>query len=233
MARGGREAFAAAGLTDVFGLFGDGVRGDVAAVAVGVGAGDGFLVELGEEDVGDGVMDGFGCGLEKVGEADVQTAFAQADGGVERGEAAEADIECGDGSAGAEFAVLVLEDGDEGRWCGNLFCAGLFRFGWVELCCLVVVKENRRWCRRRRKELQELAQGGGAGMLRCGQGLVLVAALMSLLDQTLFFRFHQLLSLRTGSTCWFGVGRIATSSCDFEVGIRFEAQLDRVEARVR
>jgi hypothetical protein len=94
-------------------LFGDGLGGDVAAVAVGVDAGDGLLVELGEEDVGDGVMDGLGCGLEEVGEANVQTAFAEADGGIERGEAAEADVERGDRGAGAELAVLVFEDIDE------------------------------------------------------------------------------------------------------------------------
>src|SRR5258705_120617 len=66
VAGGCGEAFAAAGLADVLGLFGDGFRGDVAAVAVGVGAGYRLLVELGEEDVGDGVMDGLGCGLEEV-----------------------------------------------------------------------------------------------------------------------------------------------------------------------
>jgi hypothetical protein len=66
VAGGCGEAFAAAGLTDVLGLFGDGFRGDVAAVAVGVGAGYRLLVELGEEDVGDGVMDGLGSGLEEV-----------------------------------------------------------------------------------------------------------------------------------------------------------------------
>jgi hypothetical protein len=93
VAGGSGEAFAAAGLADVLGLFGDGFRGDVTAVAVGVSAGDGFLVELGEEDVGDGVVDVLGCGLEEVGEADVETAFAKTDGGVERGEAAEADVE--------------------------------------------------------------------------------------------------------------------------------------------
>ena len=43
----------------------------------------------------------------------MQTAFAQADGGVERGEAAEADVEGRDRGARAKFAVLVLEDGDE------------------------------------------------------------------------------------------------------------------------
>jgi hypothetical protein len=60
MAGGCGEAFAATGLADVLGLFGDGFGGDVAAVAVGVDTGDGFLVEFGEEDVSDGVMDGLG-----------------------------------------------------------------------------------------------------------------------------------------------------------------------------
>jgi hypothetical protein len=114
VAGGCGEAFAAAGLADVLGLSGDCLGGDVAAVAVGVGAGDGLLVELGEEDVGDGVVNGVGSGLEEVGETDVEAAFAEPDGGVERGEAAEADVECGDGGAGAEFAILLLEDGHEG-----------------------------------------------------------------------------------------------------------------------
>src|SRR5260370_600128 len=92
----------------------------------GVGGGYGVWGELGEEDVGDGVMDGLGCGLEEVGEADVEAALAKADGGVERGEAAEADVERRDGGSGAEFAVLVLEDGDEGWECGRFFRAGLF-----------------------------------------------------------------------------------------------------------
>jgi hypothetical protein len=55
----------------------------VAAVAIGVETSDGLLVELGEEDVGDGVMDGLRCWLEEVGETDMEAAFAKADGGVE------------------------------------------------------------------------------------------------------------------------------------------------------
>jgi hypothetical protein len=153
------EALASAGLADVLGLFGDGLGGDVAAVAVGVGAGDGLFVELGEKDVGDGVVNGVGCGLEEVGEADVEAAFAEADGGVERGEAAEADVERGDGGSGAEFAVLVLEDGDERGGCGDFFCAGLFGFGRLEGCCGGVEEESGRGRGRRRKELQELTQG--------------------------------------------------------------------------
>jgi hypothetical protein len=159
VADGGGEAFASAGLADVLGLFGDGFGGDVAAVAVGVSAGDGLFVELGEKDVGDGVMDGLGCGLEQVGEANVEAAFAEADGGVEGGEAAEADVERGDGGSGAEFAVLVLEDGDQRGGCGGFFFARLFGFGRMERCCGGLVEERGRWCRGRRKELQELAQG--------------------------------------------------------------------------
>jgi hypothetical protein len=66
MAGGGGETLAAAGLADVLGLAGDGFGGDVAAVAVGVGGGDGLLVELREEDVGDGVVDLVWGGLEEV-----------------------------------------------------------------------------------------------------------------------------------------------------------------------
>jgi hypothetical protein len=114
MAGGCREAFAAAGLADVLGLFGDGLGRDIAAVAVCVSAGYGFFVELGEENVGDGAVDVVRCVLEQVGEAYVEPAFAEADRGVERGEATEADVEDGDWRAGAELAVFVLEDGDEG-----------------------------------------------------------------------------------------------------------------------
>jgi hypothetical protein len=113
VSRGGGQAFAAAGLTDVLSLFGDGFGGDMAAVAVSVEAGDGLLVELGEKDMRDGVMYSLGSRFEQVGEADVQAAFAQADGRVQRSEAAEADIERRDRSAGTEFAILVLEDGDK------------------------------------------------------------------------------------------------------------------------
>jgi hypothetical protein len=74
-------------------------------------------------------MDCLGCGLEDVGETDVETAFAEADGGVEGGEAAEAYVKCGDGGAGAQFAVLVLEDGYEGGGCRDFLCAWLSRFG--------------------------------------------------------------------------------------------------------
>ena len=97
---GGGDALAAAGEADVLGSACHGFGGDVAAVAVGLGGADGLAIELGEEDVGDGVVDGGWGGFEEVGEADVEGALAQADGGVEGGEAAEADVEGGMGARG-------------------------------------------------------------------------------------------------------------------------------------
>ena len=129
VADGGEYALAATCLADVLGLTGDRLGGDVAAVAVGVGGGDGFLVELGEQDVGDGVVDGVGCVLEDVGETDVEAAFAEADGGVEGGEAAETDVEGRDGRAGAKVSVLLFKYGDE---CGGHYGLRLAR--WVVGC---------------------------------------------------------------------------------------------------
>ena len=151
VAGGGGEALASAGLADVLGLAGDGFGGDVTAIAVGVGRSDGLFIQLGQEDVGDGVVDRVGRGLEQVRETNVEAAFAQADGGVEGGEAAEADVERRDGRTWAEAAVLIFEDGDEGgRRCG--FCSALFprdrrtsrRCGG----CGGVVEERRRLCSR-------------------------------------------------------------------------------------
>lgn len=68
--RGG-DTFAAAGLTDVFGLLGDSLRRGMAAIAVRVGGRDGLFVELGEKDVSDGVVDGLWRGLEKVRQANM------------------------------------------------------------------------------------------------------------------------------------------------------------------
>jgi hypothetical protein len=153
VADGGGEAFAPSGLADVLGLAGDGFGGDVAAVAVGVGGGDWLLVELGEEDVGDGVVDGVGRGFEQVGETDVEAALAEADGGVERGEAAEADVERRNGGARTEVAVLIFKDGYEGRR-GGRFCSasswgsGRTEWRWGE--CRDFVEESG-WGRGRRR----------------------------------------------------------------------------------
>jgi hypothetical protein len=115
----GGDAFATSSLADVLSLTRYGLGADVATVTISVNGSNGLAVELGEEDVGDGVMDGFGGVLEEIRETDVETSFAEADRGVEGGEAAEADVEGGNGRARAEVAVLLLKDWDQGRLhCG-------------------------------------------------------------------------------------------------------------------
>lgn len=169
------EAFAASGLADVFGLTRDAFGRDMAAVAVGVGRGNRLFVELGQEDVGNGVVDIVRRGLEKIGEANVKVALAKANSRVEGCEAAKANIEGRHGRTGTEFAVLLLEDRDKRVRSGG------FRFGSARL--FVRRLRGRRggeWIeeggglRGRRKEVHKFTQWGYAGMLRGGQVLILV-----------------------------------------------------------
>ena len=104
-------ALAAARRADELGLARDGGRGGEALVAQVVRGVDGLAIELGKKDVRDGVEDGFRRAFKQVGEAGVDFALAQADGGVERGEAAEAHMDGRHGRARAEGAVLLAE-----RW---------------------------------------------------------------------------------------------------------------------
>jgi hypothetical protein len=54
----------------------------VTAIAVCVGRGDRFAIELGQQDMCDGVVYRLGCVLEQVREPDVEASFAEADGCV-------------------------------------------------------------------------------------------------------------------------------------------------------
>jgi hypothetical protein len=105
----------------------------------------------------------------------VQPAFAQTDGGVERSEATEANVEWRNWGAGAQLAVLVLEDGDEGGGRGDFFGARLSGFYRLERSCGTFMEESSERRGRRGKELQKLTQRGWAGMHRCCQGVFLVA----------------------------------------------------------
>jgi hypothetical protein len=125
MTYGSEDALPSAGLADVLGLTRDGFRRDVATVAIGVCGGDGFLVKLCKQDMRYSVVDGLGGVLEDVGEADVKTSLAKPDGGVERGEAAETDVEGRDGGTWPEGAILLFKDGDKRGEHGG------FRLTWL------------------------------------------------------------------------------------------------------
>ena len=85
----------------------------MSAIAVRVRGGDGFLIELREQNVRDCVMDRFRRMFEKVGEAHVQATLAEPDRCVQRRETAEANVEVRDRRTGTEVAILLLKDGDE------------------------------------------------------------------------------------------------------------------------
>ena len=112
-ALGTEVALAATSGADELGLARDGGRGGETLVAQVVRPVDGLAVKLSQENVCDGVEDGFGRPLEKIGEAGVDLAFAKANGGVQRGESPEADMDGRHGRARANDAVFELKDGDD------------------------------------------------------------------------------------------------------------------------
>lgn len=128
----------------------------MAAVAVGVRGSNGLPVKLRKQDMRDGVVDGFGSVFQQVGEPDVKASFTKPDRGVERGEAAETDIEGRYGRPRPKFAILFFEDGDDrlrgGGGCGapffSLRLCGDLRQG-IEEC---------RRLRSPREQMEELAQ---------------------------------------------------------------------------
>ena len=92
----------------------------------------------------------------------MEAAFTETDGGVERGEAAKPDVESGNGGAGAEFTVLVLEDRDQGGGGGDLFGVSLFGSGGLERCCGDLLEQGGGSCRNWRR-----AEGPGCfGVVR-------------------------------------------------------------------
>ena len=69
-----------------------------------------LAIELRDQDVRNGAQHRLRRAFQDVGERNVQAAFAQPDGGVEGGEAAEAHMEGWHGRARADNAIFVLEN---------------------------------------------------------------------------------------------------------------------------
>jgi len=110
---GPEEALGAARGSDEVGLTRDGGAGGETLLAQVVRPVDGLAIELGEKDVCDGVEDGLWRAFKQIGERGKDLALAQANGGVERGEASEAHMDGRHGRARAKGAVLCLEDGGD------------------------------------------------------------------------------------------------------------------------
>ncbi len=80
-----------------------------------MGCVNGLAIELGEKDVGDGAEHAFRGSLEDVGQVGLDAPIAQADGGVESGEAVEANVKSGYGRAGTQHAVFLFKPTDNFR----------------------------------------------------------------------------------------------------------------------
>lgn len=110
LAGGAFNALASAQLADELRLLGHGVAAGKFAVTRSVGGVNGFAMELGNEDMEDGVQNRLGRTLKKIREADKNASLAKADGAIDVGKAVETDLKLGDGSAGTQLTVCQLKD---------------------------------------------------------------------------------------------------------------------------
>lgn len=105
-----KNALTATRPPDVFGLTRDRLGRDVATIAVGMIGRDRLFVEFCQQNMSDGMVNRIGCMLENVREAHMQPSVAQSNGCIERGKAAEADVNGWDRRTRAEIAILLLKD---------------------------------------------------------------------------------------------------------------------------
>jgi len=114
-ALGAEVALAAARMANQFGLARDRGAGREALVAQVLGGLNGPLVELGKQDVGDGVDYGFRRALEQIGETDQDLSFAKADRCVKRSEAAKTNADRRQGRSWPQRPIFLLKDRAEVR----------------------------------------------------------------------------------------------------------------------
>ena len=119
LALGTLNALASAQLADELRLLRHGVTAGVFAVTRSVGSVNGLAMELGDEDVQDGIKHWLGRAFKKIREADENASLAQADGAVDVGEAIETDFKFRQRSARTQIAICLLKNlGESG---GHLY----------------------------------------------------------------------------------------------------------------
>lgn len=87
-----------------------GVTTGIFAVARGVDSVNRLAMELGDEDMQDGIKDRLGRAFKKIREADKDASLAQADSAIDVGEAIEADLKLRQRRARAQVAVGLLKN---------------------------------------------------------------------------------------------------------------------------
>ena len=106
-------ALASARVADQFSLACHGRAGREAFEAHVVRRIDGLLVEFGEKNMSNGADDILGSAFDEIGEADEDFTFAQADGCVQRCEAAEAHGKRRHRRSRAQNTIFLLKYGDQ------------------------------------------------------------------------------------------------------------------------
>jgi hypothetical protein len=113
------DAFPSAVLPDTFCLLRYRLGLRVAAIAIGMDWRNRFAVQLGQQDMRNGVMDRLRGVHQQVGETDNQLPIAQANCCIQAGKATELNLQQRHGSSRAKLTVLLREDREEfgrDRW---------------------------------------------------------------------------------------------------------------------
>jgi len=107
---GALNALASAQLADELRLLRHGVSAGIFAVTRGMGCINRLAVELGDENVQDGIKHRFRRAFKKIREADEDASLAQADGAIDVGEAIETYFKLRQRRARAEIAICLFKD---------------------------------------------------------------------------------------------------------------------------
>lgn len=104
------DALAPAKLADELRLLRHGVTAGIFAITRGMGSINRFAMQLGDEDMQDGIKHRFRRAFKKIREADEDASLAQADGAIDVGKAIETDFKLRQRRARAEIAICLFKD---------------------------------------------------------------------------------------------------------------------------
>jgi hypothetical protein len=104
------NALASAQLTNELRLLRHGMTAGVLAITRGVGSVNGLAMQLGNEDMEDGIQHWLGRAFQQIREADEDPSLAQANSAIDVGKAIETDLKFRHGRARAQIAICLLKN---------------------------------------------------------------------------------------------------------------------------
>ena len=113
-ALGALNALASAQLADELRFFRHSMAASIFAITRGVGCVNGFAMELGDENMQDGIEHRLWRAFKEIREADEDASLAQADGAIDVGETIEADLELGYRRTRTQIAICLFKNLEKG-----------------------------------------------------------------------------------------------------------------------